>query len=450
MGTSLSDMAYLDHCNFATLDKEKFVQLDYRMTQRSIQLWTSLKWNSYDIEQAHQEFTLEILEIYAQASKLCNFQLYKPSVPRDALESSANSLQRLQTSVEYDSNTFARLIIVIVAYKDVDHLFQLIQAVYMPQHLVVIHLERRCDAEFEQDVRRRAQDYNNVFILKFGSILYKTDLISTVNLRIMRFLTVDLRFDYDYYVTLDGAAFPLYSFQDLARALKRSRRHVFLGELMHNGQAITNMDWAYNNVLHHFILTHTHGDQLKSYQALQTTREDVNLPVGDIKYYLKSKTNSGNTAVYSYETVFKLLSSPTALKIHSFSKYGCCHYPEETEWFSMLNSVFMGREALEVGSMFQVWQSVLDKRGSKAISTSNAILTFNPNTTFILADAFFQQRQGNVEYTGKETKQYLQEAKRKGFLFARKFDSTNDASVQVREWIQQDLHPNNTASPFLR
>jgi hypothetical protein len=187
VGTSLSDMAYLDHCNFHALNHDEFVQFDLKMTRRALHTWTSLKWNSERIRLAHQEFTLELLEIYAQAHGMCNFQNYKPTVPPS--EATAAALQRLDTSVAYDSNIYARLVIVIVAYKDVEHLFQLIEAIVLPQHVVVIHLERTCDESFEQAVRIRAQAYDNVMILKFGSILYKTDLITTVNLRIMRFLT---------------------------------------------------------------------------------------------------------------------------------------------------------------------------------------------------------------------------------------------------------------------
>jgi hypothetical protein len=210
------------------------------------------------------------------------------------------------------------------------------------------------------------------------------------------------------------------------------------------------MEWAYNNVLHRFTVTHTFQSNAaeKGYQPLQVTRQEANLPVGDVKYFVKSKTNSGNTAVYSYDTVHKLLTSSTALKIHSFHKYGCCHYPEETEWYAMLNSIFRGPEALQVGSMYQVWEETRNRRGRKAISTSNAVLTSNEESVYILADAYRRQA-GNVEYNGTETKAYLEEAKRFGFLFCRKFDSTNDESVDLREWIQRELH-RNRRSPFLK
>lgn len=177
------------------------------------------------------------------------------------------------------------------------------------------------------NIHNRAQEYANVVILKFGSIQYKTDLVTTVNIRIMRYLVIDLELKFDYLITLDGASYPLYTAHDLARALQHSNRHVFLGELKHFGRKITNMEWAYNNVLHRFTLTHTYADHKKGYQPIKVTRDEANLPVGDMRYYLKSKTNSGNTAIYSYDVVEKLLTSSTALKIHSFHKYGCCHYP---------------------------------------------------------------------------------------------------------------------------
>ena len=447
VGTTLSDLAYLDHCNFLSLNNDEFIQFDSIMTERPIRTWRKLQWSDERIRDAHQEFTLELLEIYAQAHGMCNFQHYKPTVPYEATIDVSSILQQQQESIEYDSENYARLVIVIIAYKDAEHLFQLVEAVHMPQHFIVIHLERRCDTEYERYVRIRAQAYDNVVLLKFGSILYKTDLVTTVNLRIMRYL-MDLELQFDYFVTLDGAAYPLYSARDLARALKRSNRHVFLGELKHFGRKVDNIDWAYNNVLHRFTLTHTYGDGEKGYQPLKPSRKEANLPIGDMRYFLKSKTNSGNTAVYSYETVKQLLTSTMAMKIHSFHKYGCCHYPEETEWYAMLNSIFRGPETLQVGSMYQVWEEKLNRRGRVAISVSNAIQTSNPNQAYILADAY-RREVGNIKYNRTETMTYLQEAKQRGFLFTRKFDSSNDESVQLRKWIQRQLH-RNKKSPFLK
>jgi len=449
VGTSLSDMAYLDHCNFHSLDHDDFVSFDLTMTERPMELWTSYGWSEERIEAAHQEFTLELLEIYAQSNNICNFANYKPTVPEAAITANvASTFQQIQ-AVSYDNDAYARLAIVIVAHKDVNHLFQLVDAVHMPQHYVIIHLERRCEVDLERDVQIRAQVYDNVMVLKFGSILYKTDLVTTVNLRIMRYLVMDLQLQYDYHITLDGAAYPLYSAHELSAALKHSGRHVFLGEVKHFGRKVDNIEWAYNNVLHRFSLSHTFDDgHEKGCQPLKVTRDETKLPVGDVKYFLKSKTNSGNTAVYSYDTLQKLLSSSTAMKIHSIHKYGCCHYPEETEWYAMVNSLFLGPEAVQVGSMYQVWQETLNRRGSKSISTSNAVLTSNADTTFILADAY-RRETGNVKYNGTDTKEYLQDAKRRGFLFARKFDSSNYESVELRHWIQRELHESKR-SPFFK
>ena len=96
----------------------------------------------------------------------------------------------------------AWLAIANVAYKDLQHLIQLSRGVYMPHHYIIIHLERRPDPEFEQGVREYALEFNNVVVLKFGSVVYKTGEVTDINLRIMRWIVFESGLHFSYFLTL--------------------------------------------------------------------------------------------------------------------------------------------------------------------------------------------------------------------------------------------------------
>jgi hypothetical protein len=102
-----------------------------------------------------------------EPTSLCDFLYYAPIRSEPKPELIAAKLRRVPPSDE----GLAWLAIAIVAYKDLEHLIQLIRGVYMPHHYIIIHLERRPDPEFERGVREYAMEFNNVVVLKFGSVV---------------------------------------------------------------------------------------------------------------------------------------------------------------------------------------------------------------------------------------------------------------------------------------
>ena len=164
--------------------------------------------------------------------------------------SSSNNVQ-----FQPSSNGTTRIVVVIVAYQDVTHLEKFIDAIYLPQHYIIIHLEENGSDSFRRQIEElilsKYAKYNNVVILQFGTIIYKTDSISTINLRIMNYLVNDLQLKYDYHITLGGATYPLYN--DATEFMKQLTsqqpdRDVWLGELLHKGNQVDSSSGSGGNL----------------------------------------------------------------------------------------------------------------------------------------------------------------------------------------------------------
>ena len=169
------------------------------------------------IKDMQEEFLLELLEQYVSTQHgLCDYAKYRPSVVGHAREGN-KLIQAEQLRQEKKHDNDLRLAIVISAFHDVDQLVALIEAVHQPQHYIVIHLERHAPVEYRAQVEAlllgttTAQNHENVVIVQFGTVVYRTDSLSMINLRILRWLTIDLNLGYVHVVLMDGSAFALQS-----------------------------------------------------------------------------------------------------------------------------------------------------------------------------------------------------------------------------------------------
>jgi hypothetical protein len=436
------------------------------------------------MERVQQEFLLELLEIYATDSGLCDFSRYKPTVPSASTSTSAHAvenenddadvlikasgllsadaaatklrdaadlleLQGGQTDNDPDNQNdnamLARLAVSIVAYQDIHHLQRLIQAIHLPHHVIVVHLDRRSSAAFAQQVSRMADEYENVVVLQFGTIVYKTDSVSMVNLRIMRWLLYDLELTFDYFVTLGGAAYPLQDAHDLAYSLQQTGRRIWLGELTNNGERVKSPQ---DSRLRRKRLVFTGGSfgdagnvdepmiPILSKRLPSGTFSGESLP-DVIVESMNQKSVSGNQAIFAYGTVKELLDSQDVMELFARSKYGCCCCLEERNWIAALTMIGLQEEALEQASMWQVWG------GAETCESSmkNAVLSRNASLCYRLEDATLDPPQMYIR--GDETMDFLKDAKRRGFYFARKFHSDNPESMELLEDIRTDLHGND-------
>jgi hypothetical protein len=436
LASSWSDTAYLDHCNFKDADWNEAYDFIATAMPRNFNLPNDV----HQKKALKQELKLELLEIYAaNHTNLCDFHYYAPSVRLEAKpELIAAMLRRVPPSDE----GLARLAIAIVAYKDLEHLIQLIRGVYMPHHYIIIHLERLPDPEFERGVREYAMEFKNVVVLKFGSVVYKTGEVTDINLRIMRWIVFESGLHFSYFLTLGGAVYPLYSARDLTVALQHSGRKVFMGEI-NNAYA---QDIA-QDLFGKIGLTYSRREVKKYPLRPSQNRSQLGVPLRpELMKLFDRKSNSGNQAVFHYDTLKSLLESADAMEIMAYSKYACCCCLEELVWYGAMNAIGLRNEALYFGSVIQFWSGL----PKCEYTMSNAVLKVDKEACYLLGDRN-ARRAWNVskeEVQGMYLKDILVKAKGSGFLFARKFDSNNPGSVEMRTWIQETLHPKRIG-PYL-
>lgn len=448
-----SDVIELYHCNLQVLDMTNFtiwaaplinqtmIQANERLLKRNPP--ESLSPESW--QSVREEFVLELLEMRAQAAHLCDFGVYHPALPMNPSGRAevAKQLQGLASQGAADT-TFAktRIVFSIVAHRDIEHLRRLISAISLPEHYILLHVERRCPPEWEIAVHELASSFDNVVVLKFGTILYETDLVSLIQYRIMYWLTHALQIPFDYWINLDGASFPLHKASDLVNQLVRSGRQVWMGSLSNKGVAV-NVDQT--GYLRNKRLLATRGEDLfkLSMRLPRTTFKSQLLP-NEIVQFMNKKTNSGNQAIYSRAVVEELVGSPAVRQLFALAKYGCCCCLEERTWITAMGLIGRQAHALDQASVWQAWGGLETECKS---SMRNAVLTWNATACYKVEDGTTEIPSTLVfehgrYFRGNETWAYLQNARERGILFTRKFDSDNMLSMELRRAIEGQLWEN--------
>jgi hypothetical protein len=468
-----SDIVDLDHCELSarleilqeTKDLLQRAMDDTELSlNRSVQaLLDNSESNSASREHSRtlvdyrddlrDEFALQLLELKLMERNMCNYSLFRPTVPGHQAE--GLRLQKVAKRQYQHQPTlwnpfhlvpipYYRLAIVISAFQDFNHLVALLRAVHLPQHYIVIHIDRYCDEKYQsqlKDLLATTPQYGNVVIVQFGSVVYTSDTISLINLRILRWLTFDLQLDYEQVLLIDAAVYPLRSPQEMVEYLQvestQHNRSVWLG-LLHFGFDFFDYESGQRPAPDTKYMQST---RLVSTRNFKLSKENLywkNLPshVSNLFIY---KATSGNQGVYSRSVVEKLLTSDIVMELFAWSKYSCCCCVEERNWMAALDAIGHATEAIKYTSMFQVWG------GSKRCvgSMSNAVLSTDPSLFYISADPFHynkETRQPNQFcFGGNETTSVLASAKERGALFARKFRSHNALSVAMMIEIESKL-----------
>ena len=453
-----SDVVELNHCRLDIIDYSRFSSWAAVILLDAMPKFEGkLRRNSDEVKglegkknSVYLEFSLGLLEVFATHSKgegdisICDFEKYSLNLRGSDLLSAESALR----SVPVSADGLPRLAFVIIAFQDADHLEALIDACYMSHHLIIVHLERRSPDSFTDKVNKIANKYINVVVVQFGSIIYMTDSVSTVNYQIMHWVTEELKIPYDYFLTLGNAAYPLYGAQELTRYFQNTQRDIWLGEL----RSEMNAGWISWGYLERKRLIFT-AEDLKYTQRTKKWKQngfDASIPEY-IKSNMTQKTNSGNQAVFSHKVVKKLVNSPQVRELFGMAKYGCCCCLEERTWIAAANIIGHGREAMEAASMFQVW-------GGEAKcgygSMKNALLIPNATICYKSEDLTKENLSGrqqkdtedtsveNSYFRGDRLLEELRLAKERGFLFARKFKSTDKRSLELLEMIKTSVHNN--------
>eukprot|EP00536_Pseudo-nitzschia_multiseries_P002727 jgi/Psemu1/317962/estExt_fgenesh1_pm.C_370008 len=455
-----SDVVELGHCRLDMIDYSKFSnwasvilqdawsKIEGKLKRNSAEVKDLRRRDGWD-DDMYREFCFGLLEIFAthntgdENGAICDFQKYSLKIRRPDLRSAESTLRNVPVS----PNNLPRLVFVIIAFQDADHLEALIEACFMPQHLIIVHLERRSPPSLSERVHQIATKYENVAVMQFGSIIYQTDSVSTVNFQIMHWVTAELRIPYDYWLTLGNAAYPLLGATELTNYFLNTKRNIWLGELRNNKNGGW-MSWAY---LERKRLVFTSGEQKYTQRTKKWKQNGFDSSIPDyIKANMTEKTNSGNQAVFSHKVVQKLIASPHVKELFSIAKYGCCCCLEERTWIAAARMIGYGREAMEAASMFQVWggESECGEGSMKnALLKPNAAICYKSEdlTTGNIYERH-QNESGRIDDTGHsffrgdDLLQELRFAKERGFLFARKFKSGDRDSLKLIEMIKENVH----------
>lgn len=440
-----SDVAYIRHCNLSMVDPDAFSvfreclfqKLDSKGTNIS-QKAASLRVNESDIK---DEVALQGLELFSRAAGACNFSEYQPTVPQTALMLSGNPASSISV-LQDPPEDMARIVFCISAFSDFPQLEQLVGAILLPHHLIIIHLERRTPPDFVAHVEQLSKIHKNIIVLQFGSVIYPTDSISHIFLQIMQWVTKDLGLGYDYLMTLGSSTYPLFNAPDMARFLKKDGRRVRLGRMIYgNGKGLC----LRHAVSFSIVFSRGMGKKEKILDDnMNIFLANIQMPNGTLlppatAFLPRSiarctkKVNSGNTAAYDRDTVLDLLESGDAKDILSRFKQagGCCN--EESSWGGALASIGRGPDVDKVGMMWQAWpcQSAMH----------NIQLTGKIGCIHIFDSAAGWVRGGRKISGLEEIEQELKNAKDRGHLFARKFSSSD---LHWINWIKQHLHNGTT------
>ena len=453
-----SEVVELRHCRLGQLDYDNFTDWAAPILKETKDKFQGLvERRSPDIgdltmdtyeKQMQPEFILQLLEMYASHhpdGDKCNFGKYSLQIAGSDFSQQTATLQAVPPS----KDSSIRFAFVIVAFRDARHLARIVAAIHMPQHYIVIHLEQQTPLEYEAEVREFIAEnkYTNVVVCKFSTVTYRTDSISLINLQLMHWLAVTVGLEYDYHFTLGGAVYPLYSANELLEhmtPMKQKQRHVWLGELVHNGKILdgdTYLQWDY---LQRKRLIFTAGNTTKWQTRTKKILHNGFTPTIPefIQTNMTKKTNSGNQAVFSYKFVQDLVTSPQIKQLFALAKYGCCCCLEERTWITAARILGYGEEAMASAGMFQVW-------GGKTTcqsSMNNAVLGMNHSICFKNEDAGLLRSAGYkdgepIYVWGSEILKELQKAKReRGYMFARKFKSSDEGSMELLERIRKEIH----------
>jgi hypothetical protein len=492
---STTDWVELSHCDISSVNVTPFVtqfvlpvvpvaiQALRRQYRSSLLELEEASMVSIEMEDMAEQLVGQLLEQYVTAKQMCNFSRYRPSIvdpyvtsvdvvrpppwQQQRSFSSSSSSSATPFSSKEDDASATRLLFVISAFQDVTQLQRLVAAVHLPQHYIMIHLDEYSDDSWRQEIQDRILSlYDNVLCVQFGAVVYRTDSLSLIHLRLLRWMTLEEVpvLPYDYVVLCDGLAFPLHAPHEFIHAIRSAQlengqpREVWLGALTHKGQSVSTGTSCFDHLLRQKRVIYTRRIRMGGNSSTSTTTTVWKFhqrlpkrilaqypPIPDgIRSHMIYKSTSGNQGVYSRSVVEQLLNSDSVMELFALSKYGCCCCLEEHNWIAALSMIGYASQALQQTSMFQVWGGRSSQcRGSM----SNAVLSRNTSICYRSEDP---NRDGRSMYFyGDSLGSEIIQAKHRGVLMARKFRSTTEEDpdlmmiqdIQTHVWRQSRNTP---------
>jgi hypothetical protein len=321
-------------------------------------------------------------------------------------------LNRNRTTATIDSafrtsSSQLHIVYIISTYKDIIHLQSLLDAIVSipDQHsdapirsrtTILLHIDQYTSTEYHDDIQIMiASRYNyhttstgsipsirnntpyHIHIVQSDIVIYRTDSISLVNYKILYYMTIIWKYQYDYVVLCDGLSYPLVSAEEFRHVLSsHPDRTVYLGQLLHNGQRVQPPDEPQQQQPATALFLHrlyskrlivaaqiyiTNRDDTAAEKVHATTTIPIKLhlrlpkslyPIPSSKQqqhddpvyqnfnaHMNYKSTSGNQGIYSYKVIQQLVSSPKVQELFLLSKYSCCCCIEEHNWIAALHII---------------------------------------------------------------------------------------------------------------
>lgn len=462
-----SDLAELHHCHsIFTTPRET-----HRMNWTDFTAWAAPWVNTTmpklkrpeigaeDEDILQQEVIVQLLELYGTQHGYCKFYRYRPTFVHGGSAFAATATA-LQLPLGH-----ARLAFVIaVRRRDPAHIKRLIRAIHMPHHYIVLHLDMQMDEQTQTELLEIAQDYDNMVVVRFGTIHEGMDGMTNVHLKLMRWLTIELNLKFDYHITLDGASFPLRSAEDMSQHLHTANSSVWLGTLTEQGKLVQQSQQSL--LLDKRVATTSIPEMTTLSSSLFP---EPNIPNNWFHSndknngYFNYKTVSGSNAVFSQSIVRQLLASSYAMEIFGHSKYGCCGL-DNYNWMAALKALDQNRSRPLSSSPFNIQQEAKAQTATFQLfggadencetqSGETAMLTMDASRCYQIEHPQVVESVYNESYRhasfdwsipkdrrsvhgGPDLVKYLQHAKKAGFLFARQFHSADPQSVSLLDQIE--------------
>lgn len=370
-----------------------------------------------------------------------------------------------------------RIVYFVVAYRDAAMIERQHGALDDPRDLFVYHADARADAVFFARLEALAARRANVVVARTGTVVYLTDTTTWLVFRAMRWLA-GLRFE--FFAPLDGGAYPLVRPDGVYAALAATNASRIgawtCGAGFPNFSNLANVAKAKTSG---FVALDTCRGRARAYtldvrscfkRALGP--RDLDLPgeapcdpalfgtappgadvatghartLGMIRAAFR-KSFTGNAAVYSAADVRRLVASPAVLRLHAFFKYG--FNAIEEHFFAIALELLDGPvetcdadarapestdHVLDDGAgwrraaVFQTWPYC--DAGVRE-TPQNAVLDLESRCCHgPFCDGTLRENVAGL----------LERLRRRGVLFARKFDSARSAPLLARidAWIAAD------------
>jgi hypothetical protein len=302
-----TDFAFLEHCDLGQVSASDFTLYRNQVWDRARGRFDNSTWDD-----VVDDITMQSLEMYARKQGVCDYQRYQPRVPNLDTTELADVMRQLPPPTPPAAKDQVRLVYLISAYKDFDQLQELVRAIHLPQHLIVIHLERDTDPVFVVRIQQELEVQEGLVVLQYGAIIYTTDSLSHVFLQMMGTIeeaAKEADWDYDYIVNLGSNAYPLLDATTMAQKLYREQRRLRLGFLHHGG----GQRYCRNHLRSNLVMV-----QKARIEIPQIDDPDMTQPPWN---ECNKKSASGLTSAYTRSSVRDLFSSAPALDVLQRLKY---------------------------------------------------------------------------------------------------------------------------------